>query len=105
MGYAVYSLRGGNYGRKSGEMEFEEAAQMVEEGLECMRELAEEMKDQYGDRRGGSYGSRGGYGMRGGYGNRGGYGGRGGYGEREDWDDMDEMYGMRRRRDSRGRFM
>lgn len=97
MGYAVYNLRGGNYGRKSGEMEFEEAAQMVEEGLECMRELAEEMKDQYGERRGGSYGSRGGYGRR--------YGNRGGYGEREDWDDMDEMYGMRRRRDSRGRYM
>lgn len=96
MGYAVYNLRGGNYGRKSGEMEFEEAAQMVEEGLECMRELAEEMKDQYGERR---------YGMRGGYGNRGGYGGRGGYGDREDWDDMEDMYGMRRRRDSRGRFM
>ncbi len=92
MGYAVYNLRGGNYGRKSGEMEFEEAAQMVEEGLECMRELAEEMKEQYGMRRGGSYDSRGGYGM------------RGGYGRREDWDD-DDMYGDRRRRDSRGRYM
>lgn len=91
MGYAVYSLRGGNYGRKSDAMEFEEAAQMVEDGLECMRELAEEMKDQYG--------GRGGYGMRRGYGMR------GGYGRRDDWDDMDEMYGMRRRRDSRGRFM
>lgn len=90
MGYAVYNLRGGNYGRKSGEMEFEEAAQMVEEGLECMRELAEEMKEQYGERRG-SYGSRGGYGMRGDYGRR-------------DWDD-DDMYGERRRRDSRGRYM
>lgn len=89
MGYAVYNLRGGNYGRKSGEMEFEEAAQMVEEGLECMRELAEEMKEQYGERRG-SYGSRGGYGMRGDYGRR-------------DWED--DMYGERRRRDSRGRFM
>lgn len=96
MGYAVYNLRGGNYGRKSGEMEFEEAAQMVEEGLECMRELAEDMKEQYGMRRGGSYGSRGG---------RGGYGGRGSYGERDDWDDMDDMYGMRRRRDSRGKYM
>ena len=91
MGYAVYSLRGGNYGRKSDAMEFEEAAQMVEDGLECMRELAEEMKDQYG--------GRGGYGMRRGYGMR------GGYGRRDDWDDMDEMYGMRRRRDYRGRFM
>lgn len=88
MGYAVYNLRGGNYGRKSGEMEFEEAAQMVEEGLECMRELAEEMKEQYGERRG-SYGSRGGYGMRGDYGRR-------------DWED--DMYGERRMRDSRGRY-
>lgn len=92
MGYAIYNLRGGNYGRKSGEMEFEEAAQMVEEGLECMREIAQDMKEQYGMRRGGSYGSRGGYGM------------RGGYGRREDWDD-DDMYGDRRRRDSRGRYM
>lgn len=90
MGYAVYNLRGGNYGRKSGEMEFEEAAQMVEEGLECMRELAEDMKEQYGMRRGGSYGSRGGYGMRGDYGRR-------------DWED-DDMMNERRMRDSRGRF-
>lgn len=93
MGYAVYNLRGGNYGRKTDSMEFEEAAQMVEEGLECMRELAEEMKEQYGGR--GGYGMRRGYGMRGGYGRR----------DHEDWDDMDEMYGMRRRRDSRGRYM
>lgn len=84
MGYAVYNLKGGNYGRKSGEMEFEEAARMVEEGLECMRELAEEMKEQYGERRGGSYGSRGGYGRR-------------------DWEE-DDMYGERRMRDSRGRY-
>ena len=90
MSYRVISMRGGNYGRKSGEMEFEEAAQMVEEGLECMRELAEDMKEQYGMRRGGSYGSRGGYGMRGDY-------------DRRDWDDED-MYGERRMRDSRGRF-
>ena len=94
MGYAVYSLRGGNYGRKSGAMEFEEAAMMVEEGLECMRELAEEMKEQYGERRGGSYGSRGGYGMRGSYGRR----------DHDEWED-DDMYGERRRRDSRGRYM
>lgn len=89
-----FGERGSNYGRKSGSMEFEEAAMMVEEGLECMRELAEEMKEQYG--------GRGGYGMR-----RGGYGMRGGYGRRDDWDemdDMDEMYGMRRMRDSRGRY-
>lgn len=93
MGYAVYNLRGGNYGRKTDSMEFEEAAQMVEEGLECMRELAEEMKEQYGGR--GGYGMRRGYGMRGGYGRR----------DHEDWDEMDDMYGMRRRRDSRGRYM
>lgn len=92
MGYAVYNLRGGNYGRKSDSMEFEEAAQMVEDGLECMRELAEEMEDKYSERR---YGMRRSYGM------------RGGYGRRDDWDEMDgmnEMYGMRRMRDSRGRY-
>jgi hypothetical protein len=82
MGYAVYNLKG----RKSDAMEFEEAARMVEEGLECMRELAEDMKEQYGMRRGG-------------------YGMRGDYGRRDDWDEMDDMYGMRRRRDSRGRYM
>ena len=79
MGYAVYNLKG----HKSGSMEFEEAARMVEEGLECMRELAEEMKDRYSERR---------------------YGMRGGYGRRDDWDEMDEMYGERRRRDSMGRY-
>lgn len=89
MSYRVISMRGGNYGRKSEAMEFEEAAMMVEEGLECMRELAEEMKEQYGERRG-SYGSRGGYGMRGDYGRR-------------DFED-DDMYGERRMRDSRGRY-
>lgn len=92
MGYAVYNLRGGNYSRKSESMEFEEAAQMVEDGLECMRELAEEMEDKYSERR---YGMRRSYGM------------RGGYGRRDDWDEMDdmnEMYGMRRMRDSRGRY-
>lgn len=87
MGYAVYNLRG-SYGRKSDSKKFEEAAMMVEEGLECMRELADEMEDKYSERR---------YAMRG-------YGRRGAYGERDEWDD-DEMYGMRRRRDSRGRYM
>lgn len=91
MSYRVISMRGGNYGRKSEDIEFEEAAQMVEEGLECMRELAEDMKEQYGMRRG-SYGSRGGYGM------------RGRYGDREMWDEMDDMMNERRMRDSRGRF-
>lgn len=92
MGYAVYNLRGG-YGRKDSDAKkFEEAAMMVEEGLECMRELADEMEDKYSERR---YGMRSGYGMRGGYGRR----------DHEDWDEMDDMYGMRRRRDSRGRYM
>ena len=101
MGYNVYSLRSsGSYGRKDSDAKkFKEAAMMVEEGLECMRELADEMEDKYSERR---------YGMRGGYGRRDDYGMRGDYGRRDDWDemdDMDEMYGMRRRRDSRGRFM
>lgn len=53
--------------------------------VEKMHELASEMEDRYGERY---------YGMRGGY-----------YGRRDhgDWDD--EMYGERRRRDSRGRYM
>lgn len=93
MGYAVYNLRGGNYSRKDSDArKFEEAAMMVEEGLECMRELADEMEDKYSERR---YGMRGGYGMRDGYGRR----------DHDEWDDMDDMYGMRRRRDSRGRYM
>lgn len=84
MGYAVYNLKG----RKSDAMDFEEAAQMVEEGLECMRELASEMEDKYSERR---YGMRRSYGM------------RGGYGRRDDWDE-DDMMNERRMRDSRGRF-
>lgn len=88
MGYAVYNLRGGSYGRKSSDTEeFYEAMDMAKEGLERVCELAEEMANQYGER--GSYGHR---------------GGRRGYGEREDWEDMDG-YGERRRRDSRGRYM
>ena len=54
---------------------------MAKEGVRKMCELAEEMREQYGERRRGSYGSR------------------------EDWDGMDDMYGERRRRDSRGRYM
>ena len=96
MGYQIYSLRGGGYGQKSSDTkEFYEAMDMAKEGLERVCELAEEMADQYGERRGGSYGSRGGYDSRGGYGYR--------YGERDEWD-MGE-YGERRRRDSRGRYM
>lgn len=89
MGYRVYNLRsGGSYGRKSSDMrEFEDAMDMAKEGMERICELAEEMADLYGER--GNYGDR--YGMRGDYGRR-------------DWDD-DDMYGERRRRDSRGRFM
>lgn len=97
MGYAIYNLRSGRYGRKDSDAKkFEEAAMMVEEGLECMRELADEMEDKYSERR---YAMRGDYGMRG-------YGRRGDYGRRDDemWDD-DDMYAMRRRRDSRGRYM
>lgn len=87
-------IRFGEKGHSSDAMEFEEAARMVEEGLECMRTLASEMEDKYSERR---------YGMRGGsYGNRGDYGMRGDYGRR-DWDD-DDMYGERRRRDSMGRY-
>lgn len=83
-------------------MEFEEAMAMAQEGFDRVCELAEEMKDQYGERRG--YGYRGGYGNRGNYGMRGGYGNRGGYGRRDDWDEMDDMMNERRMRDSRGRF-
>lgn len=96
MAYAIYNLRGGDYGRRSSSShEFEEAMDMAKEGLERVCELAEEMREQYGERR--SYGS---------YGSRGGYGRRGDYGRRDDeiWDD-DEMYRERRRRDSRGRYM
>lgn len=94
-------IRFGEKGHSSDAMEFEEAARMVEEGLECMRELASEMEDKYSERR---YGMRGdSYGNRGDYGMRGGYGRRGGYGEREMWDD-EEMMNERRMRDSRGRF-
>lgn len=67
----------------------------------------------WGEREGGSYGSRygergGRYGERGGrggsYSNRGGYGSRGDMGYREDEWEMEDM-NERRRRDSRGRFM
>lgn len=93
MGYAIYNLRGG-YGRRSSDTrEFEEAMDMAKEGLERVYELAEEMREEYGERRG-SYGSRGGYGMRGDYGRR----------DHDMWDE-DDMYGMRRRRDSRGRYI
>jgi len=90
MSYRVISFRG-----RSESHEFDEALEMAKEGMERICELAEEMREQYGERR--SYGS---------YGSRGGYGRRGDYGRRDDemWDD-DDMYGERRRRDSRGRYM
>ena len=82
MSYRVISFRG-----RSESHEFDEALEMAKEGMARVCELAEEMRDRYGDRE--NYGDR--YGMRGGYGRR-------------DWDD-DDMYGERRRRDSRGRYM
>ena len=92
MGYSIYSLKGGHHAGSEAE-EFFEAAEKARRAVEKMHDLASEMEDRYSER---YYGDR--YGMRS-------YGRRGGYGEREDWDDMDEMYGMRRRRDSRGLYM
>ena len=80
MSYRVISMRGDNYGRKSDSDEFYEAMDMAKEGLERVCELAEEMREQYGQR----------YGMRGSY-------------DRRDWDE-DDMMNERRMRDSRGRF-
>ena len=82
MSYRVISFRG-----RSESHEFDEALEMAKEGMARVCELAEEMRDRYGER--GNYGDR--YGMRGVYGRR-------------DWDD-DDMYGERRRRDSRGRYI
>lgn len=82
MSYRVISFRG-----RSESHEFDEALEMAKEGMARVCELAEEMRDRYGER--GNYGDR--YGMRGDYGRR-------------DWDDED-MYGERRRRDSRGRYI
>lgn len=93
MGYRVYSF--GRKDHRAEAMEFEDAAKMVEEGLECMRALADEMEDKYSER---MYGSRRGF-----YGMRDDYGRRGGYGEREMWDEP--MMHERRRRDSMGRYM
>lgn len=85
MGYRVISFRG-----RSESHEFDEALEMAKEGMARVCELAEEMRDRYGER--GYYGDR--YGMRGGY-----YGRR----DHDEWED--DMYGERRRRDSRGRYM
>ena len=82
MGYRVINFRSGD----SDTREFKEAAMMAKEGIDRMCDLADEMRDRYSERSG--------YGMRGGYGRR----------DHGDWDE-DEMYGERRRRDSRGRYM
>ena len=84
MGYRVISFRG-----KSESREFDEALEMAKEGMARVCELAEEMRDRYGER--GYYSDR--YGMRGSYGRR----------DHDEWDD-DDMYGERRRRDSMGRY-
>lgn len=106
MGYRIYDF--GSKSKSAEVMEFEEAAMMAKEGLEKMCELAEDMKEQYGERRGSS-GSRSNYRGGGSYGyrERSGYGNRerGGYGEREEWDDDEDMMMRERRmRDSRGRY-
>lgn len=80
MSYRVISFRG-----RSESREFDEALDMAKEGMARVCELAEEMRDRYGER--GNYGDR--YGMRGDY-------------DRRDWED--DMYGERRRRDSMGRY-
>ena len=85
MGYSIYSLRGGRHHDESEADEFFEAAEKARRAVEKMHELASEMEDRYGERY---------YGMRGGY-----------YGRRDHGDWEDEMYGERRRRDSRGRYM
>ena len=84
MSYRVISFRG-----RSESREFDEAMDMAKEGMARVCELAEEMRDRYGERS--YYGDR--YGMRGSYGRR----------DHEDWED-DDMYGERRMRDSRGRY-
>lgn len=89
MGYSIYNLKSGYRHEESEADEFFEAAEKARRAVEKMHDLASEMEDRYSER---YYGSR--YGMRGDYGRR----------DHEMWDD-DEMYGMRRRRDSRGRYM
>ena len=85
MGYRILSLK--EHGSNSDMREFEEAMAMAKEGFDRVCELAEEMREQYGER---AYRDR--YGMRGSYGRR-----------HDDWDSED--YGERRRRDSRCRYM
>jgi hypothetical protein len=86
MGYSIYNLRSGYRHEEDESEEFFEAAEKARRAVEKMHDLACEMEDRYSER---YYGGRGGYGRR----------------DREGWDEMDGMYGMRRRRDSRGRYM
>lgn len=84
MGYAVYNLRGGSYGRKSSEAdEFFEAAEKARKAVEKMHELACEMEDRYSER---YFGDR--------YDRR----------DHDHWDDDDMRYEERRRRDSMGHY-
>lgn len=89
MGYRVFSMRDSRYGSKSEVEEFFHAAEKAREAVEKMHDLACEMEDRYGER---YFGERSDY-----------YGSRYGRRDREEWDD--DMYGERRRRDSRGRYM
>lgn len=75
--------------RNDGDVErFEDALKDAKMGIKEACEIFEDMKEQFGERRG--YSER--------YSNRGDYRQRGYY--RRDWDDMDE----RRYRDSMGRY-
>lgn len=73
-------IKFGERSRSAQSREFEEAMSMAKEGLERVCELAEEMADEYGER-------------------------RSGYGRRGDMWDEEMAYGERRRRDSRGRYI
>ena len=88
MGYSVYNFRSRHHSEESEADEFFEAAEKARRAVEKMHDLASEMEDRYSHRY---------YGMRDNYGDR--YDRR----DREMWDE--DMYGERRRRDSRGRYM
>lgn len=90
MGYSVYNFRGKSHHEDSEADEFFEAAEKARRAVEKMHDLASEMESRYGER---YFGERGRYGMRDYYDRR----------DHEMWDD--DMYGERRRRDSRGRYM
>lgn len=78
--------------------QFENALMEAKHGIKKACEIFDDMKEQFGERRGGGYDERGGYGERydGRYSNRGGYDERNYYRREPDWDE---------RRDSRGRYM